>query len=71
MEEQIQKHTDGSLWVECTIESPKPDKTYWVDGLECRVFHPQAKVDYSSHGGEDDHYTCPCCKHGWWVEYDG
>ena len=64
MNEKIEKHTDGTLWVACNAESPKSGKIF--QGIN--VYHPDAK---STSYGSDDNYECPHCKDDWWVEYDG
>ncbi len=65
------RHTDGTLWVACTAETPLPDRTVATREGQARVYHADAKVDRSSPDGGDDYYRCPHCGKGWWVEYDG
>jgi hypothetical protein len=48
---------DGHNWVACTAREPKSGRTF----QSCLVYHPSAKIDYSSSDGSDDHYTCPHC----------
>lgn len=66
----IETHTDGSLWVACTKDEPKKERSQIIDGKRVTTYHPDARVTFSSHDGADDHYECPHCGLAWWVEYD-
>ena len=51
----------------CTKDAPMPqgDKGYWQ--------HPDATLDFEEYnglsgGGDYEHYTCPNCKKGFYVE---
>lgn len=69
MKTKIEKSDeDGSLWIACTKDEPLKGKVT-PDGIH--IYHPDAKVTYTSHDGSDDHYDCPNCFDDWWVEYDG
>lgn len=67
----IETHTDGTLWVKCSKEKPMSGKSTSIDGKRVRIYHPDARVDRTSHDGGDDYYICPNCNDSWWVEYDG
>ena len=62
---------DGEYWIACSSTTPYVDKTVILEGLKCRVYHPDAKVINTSLDGSDDEYECTHCKKSWWVEYDG
>lgn len=59
---KLEIHTDGTEWVACRGHKLYP---------KARIYHPNAKYDYSSNNGSDSHYKCPDCGKTWWVEYDG
>ena len=64
----VETHTDGTVWIKCIAEEPKPGKK-WA-GLN--VYHGDAKVvDTDGSSGWDEKYKCPHCGDSWWVECDG
>ncbi len=63
----IETHTDGTFWIKCTKDSPKPGKLW----NKVNVYHGDARVTDTGNYGGDDHYKCPNCGDSWWVEYDG
>lgn len=61
----IETEPDGTQWAKCIYKDEHPEIP------RHRIYHPNAKEDYTGNYGSDSHYSCPDCGKTWWVERDG